>query len=66
MNDVRYIISFLLILFVFTTGIAGLIQAKLDLHHFLYHRYLAYVTLILSALHVALNFKKLYRYLTRR
>ena len=66
MRDLRYLVSILLVLFVFATGIAGFIQTKLDLHHFIYHRYLAYGTLILSGLHVAFNFRRLYRYLATR
>ena len=65
MKDIKYIVSILLILFVTATGITGLIQTKLDLHHFIYHRYLAYSTLILSATHISLNFRNLYRYLLR-
>ena len=66
MNDVKYLVSLLLIPFAFATGITGLIQIKLDLHHFIYHRYLAYGTLFLSAVHVSFNFRNLFRYLTRR
>jgi hypothetical protein len=66
MNDVKYLVSLLLIPVVLSTGITGLIQVKLDLHHFIYHRYLAYGTLVLSGFHLIFNFGKLYRYLTRR
>jgi hypothetical protein len=65
-SDLNYLVSLLLILFLAATGVAGYIQTRLDLHHFIYHRYLAYGTLFLGAVHLSLNIRKLVRYLIRR
>lgn len=55
-------VGLLLILSVPLTGLTGLIQAKLDLHGFVPHRYFAYTTLFLASVHVILNFGALTKY----
>jgi DMSO/TMAO reductase YedYZ heme-binding membrane subunit len=65
-SDLNYPVSLLLLLFLAATGLAGYIQVRLDLHRFVYHRWLAYGTLVLGAVHLLFNIRKLVRYLTRR
>ena len=65
-EDINYLISLLLLLFISATGIAGYIQSQLELRKFVPHRYLAYVTLSLAAVHVYFNAGKLWRYIRRK
>lgn len=65
-RDVNYIISILLIFSLSITGIVGYVQSRLELRRFVPHSYFAYVTLILAALHVLLNWGKVWRYLHRK
>ena len=65
-QDFNYIISFLLLVAIIITGLTGYVQAQLELRGFVPHRWFAYVTLFLSALHVILNFKKLWYYAKRK
>lgn len=65
-EDINYIISIVLIFSISLTGIVGYIQSQLELRRFVPHRYFAYATLILAAIHVILNWGKLWRYLRRR
>jgi len=65
-EDINYIISILLIFSISITGIVGYVQSRLELRRFVPHRYFAYATLILAALHVFLNWSKVCRYLRRR
>lgn len=62
----NYIVSFLLLLALCITGATGYIQAQLELRRFIPHRYFAYVTLGLAAVHVYFNAGKLWRYLTSK
>ncbi len=62
---VNYLISLLLIIFLCVTGMLGYIQAQLELRKFMPHRYFAYTTLCLAAVHVYLNGGKLWRYFFR-
>lgn len=62
-GDINYIISLLLLFSVVITGITGYIQSQLDLRKFVPHRYFAYVTLGLAAVHVCLNAGKIWRYI---
>ena len=62
-QDINYAVSFLLLLSVAITAIAGYIQAQLDLRRFVPHRHFAYVTLGLAAIHVYFNAGKLWRYI---
>jgi len=65
-EDINYIVGFLLLLSISITGITGYIQSQLDLRRFVPHRYFAYTTLSLAAVHVYLNAGKLWRYVRRK
>ena len=65
-EDINYIISILLLLSICATGATGYIQSQLELRKFVPHRYFAYIALGLTALHVLLNIKKLWRYIRRK
>jgi len=65
-EDINYLVSFLLLLSICFTGITGYIQSRLELRRFVPHRYFAYVTLGLAAVHVCLNAGKLWRYIRRK
>lgn len=65
-KDINYAISILLLLLISITGILGYIQSQLELRKFVPHRYFAYVTLGLAAVHVCLNGGKVWRYIRRR
>jgi len=65
-KDINYIISFALLVSVGITGITGYIQSQLDLRKFVPHRYFAYVTLSLVAIHVYLNAGKLWRHIRQK
>ena len=65
-EDVNYIISFLLLACICVTGLTGYIQSQLELRRFVPHRYFAYATLTLAAVHIYLNFSRLWRYLRRK
>lgn len=65
-TKLNYVISALLILAVSFTGATGYLSARLDLNRFLPHKYGAYATLLLVALHLVFNFKKLARFLFGR
>jgi hypothetical protein len=62
-TDVHSLISILLLFSICMTGILGYIQSQLDLRKFVPHRYFAYTTLSLAAIHVALNWDKIWRYI---
>ena len=64
--DFEIIISFLLILAVCVTGVLGYLQSELELRRFVLHRYAAYATLVLTAVHVALKWGRLWRYIRER
>jgi hypothetical protein len=65
-EDISYAVSILLLLSACITGITGYIQSQLDLRKFVPHRYFAYVTLGLAAVHVYLNAGKVWRYIRRK
>jgi len=65
-EDINYAISLVLLLLVGITGVTGYIQSQLDLRKFVPHRYFAYSTLGLAAVHVYLNAGKLWRYIRRK
>ena len=65
-DDINYLVSILLLLSVCVTGVTGYIQSQLDLRKFVPHRYFAYVTLGLAAVHVYLNAGKVWRYIHRK
>ena len=58
-SDVSLIICLFLIMMLMSTGISGVIQVKLDLHRTTIHKYSAYSTLSLSAIHILLHFKEI-------
>ena len=64
--DFEIIISLLLIVAVCVTGALGYFQSELELRRFVPHRYAAYTTLILTAVHVSLKWDKLLRYIRGR
>jgi hypothetical protein len=65
-EDINYIISLALLVSVGITGTTGYIQSQLDLRKFVPHRYFAYVTLGLAAIHIYLNAGKVWRYIRRK
>jgi hypothetical protein len=64
-EEINYIISILLIFSICITGILGYLQSEFELRKFVPHRYFAYATLSLTALHVYLNWGKVWRFLRR-
>jgi len=65
-SDVCLIMCLFLILMLMSTGISGFIQVKLDLHRTTIHKFSAYATLSLAAIHdlsptihVSLHFKEI-------
>lgn len=65
-TDLEFTVSILLLFSVSVTGLLGFIQSQLELRKFVPHRYAAYVTLILAAVHVYLNARKIWNYLRRK
>ncbi len=65
-EDIRYVLSILLFFSIAITGILGYIQSELELRKFVPHRYFAYTTLSLAAVHVYLNAGKLWRFIRRK
>ena len=65
-EDINYAISLLLLASITVTGLTGYIQSQLELRRFIPHRYFAYITLSLAAVHLYLNTGKLWRYIRRR
>ncbi len=64
--DFEIIISLLLMVAVCVTGLLGYFQSELELRRFVPHRYAAYTTLILTAVHVSLKWEKIWRYIAGR
>ena len=64
-EDIKHIIGLLLLFSICTTGVLGYIQSELELRKFVPHRYFAYTTLTLAAVHVALNGRSTWSYLLR-
>lgn len=56
----EYAISILLLISLCVTGLLGYVQSQLELRGFVPHRYAAYTTLILVAIHVYINGGKLW------
>lgn len=65
-QDVNYAVTILLLISIALTGVTGYIQSQLDLRKFVPHRYFAYTTLVLAAVHISLNAQKLWRYLRKK
>ena len=63
--DFEIIVSIMLILAVCVTGVLGYLQSELELRRFVPHRYAAYSTLCLAAIHVYLHGGKLWRHIWR-
>ena len=64
-SDVSFALCSLLFLCIALTGLTGYLQVKLDLHRFVFHKYLAYSTLVLTGLHVIIHWKKVKGYVKR-
>jgi hypothetical protein len=62
----QYTVSLLLIVSICTTGILGYIQSELELRKFVPHRYFAYTSLGLAALHLYFHWGKLCRFVHGR
>ena len=65
-EDIKYIVSILLFFSICLTGVLGYIQSELELRKFTPHRYFAYATLSLAAVHVTLNAGRIWRYFSRK
>ncbi len=65
-KDISNMISVLLMISICITGMLGYIQSQLELRKFVPHRYFAYTTLSLAALHIYFNGGKALRYLRNR
>ena len=61
-----YAISILLLISLCVTGLLGYLQSELELRRFVPHRYAAYTTLCLAAVHVYMNGGKLWRHIWRK
>lgn len=64
-ETLRYVVSLLLFVSICTTGILGYIQSELELRKFVPHRYFAYTTLALAALHLYFHWGNLCRFVHR-
>jgi hypothetical protein len=62
-TDFHYIISILLFFSISITGILGYIQSQFELRKFVPHRYFAYTTLCLAAVHFFLKSGKVWKYI---
>ncbi|MFC1584667.1 hypothetical protein ACFL5V_03865 [Fibrobacterota bacterium] len=65
-QDFNYVVSIMLLICVMITGMLGWIQARLELRQFVPHRYFAYATLCLAAVHVYLNFNRVWSFFKRK
>ena len=65
-EDIKFIVSMLLCFSICLTGVLGYIQSELELRKFTPHRYFAYATLSLAAVHVTLNAGRIWRYFSRK
>ncbi len=65
-EDISYSVSFILLILVCLTGATGYIQSSQDFRKFVPHRWFAYSTLVLAAIHLALNAGKSFRYIRRK
>ena len=61
----EYAISILLLISLCLTGLSGYLQSELELRRFVPHRYAAYTTLVLAAVHVYLNGGKIWHRIWR-
>ncbi len=58
-------VSILLLLSLCVTGLLGFIQSELELRRFVPHRYAAYATLCLAALHIYIKGSEFWRHIWR-
>ena len=65
-TDWSAILSLVLLGSVLVTAGFGLVQSNLDLHKFRLHKYSAYLTLFLAAIHVLLKSGNLWKRLRRK
>lgn len=61
-GKVSFCLCTLLFFSIALTGLTGYLQVRLDLHRFVFHKYLAYTTLILTLLHVGLHWNRIRGY----
>ncbi len=64
-KDLQFAVSTLLLFSLPITAILGFIQSQLELRKFVPHRYFAYLTVCLAAIHLFLNWKRYRRYFRR-
>ncbi len=57
--DFSFASCMLLCVCVAGAGLTGYLQVQLDLHRFVFHKYLAYASLVLMIIHMAFNWKKI-------
>jgi hypothetical protein len=55
----RRFLSLALLVSIALTGLTGYLQSALELRRFVPHKFFAYSTLMLAAVHVAVNFRRL-------
>ncbi len=60
-----YAVSILLLISLCVTGLLGYLQSELELRRFVPHRYAAYTTLCLAAIHVGMRSGSLWRHIWR-
>ena len=65
-NDVRYLISAILLMAAVTTVTTGLIADVWDLNDFIFHKYAGYTLAVLLTAHVYLHWSRLAGYIRRR
>ncbi len=58
-------VSILLLISLCVTGLLGYVQSELELRRFVPHRYAAYTTLCLAAIHVGMKGGNLWRHIWR-
>jgi hypothetical protein len=61
--DIEYTVSIILLISITITGVLGYFQSQLELRRFVPHRYSAYITLSIAAVHVYLNIGKIWKFL---
>ncbi len=64
-ETLRYVVSLMLLVSICTTGLLGYIQSELELRRFVPHRYFAYTTLCLAAVHLYFHWGKRCRFVHR-
>lgn len=65
-EDFHYLVSILLMFSIIAAAALGYLQSQLELRRFVPHRYFAYATLAITAIHVYLNWKKVWRFVQKK